>query len=125
MQARSCRWNGTRVDWQGRVVRLDPGSTKNREGRSFPFTTVLERLLKDQLSEHERLKRLGQIMALVCHRSGERIRDFPCARKAVWTAAGVLGGFCMTSDGRLRNLEHDGVSPSTAMAMGGHKTEST
>ncbi len=26
------------VDWSGRVVRLDPGTTKNREGRSFPFT---------------------------------------------------------------------------------------
>lgn len=24
------------VDWPGRVVRLDPGTTKNREGRSFP-----------------------------------------------------------------------------------------
>jgi integrase len=29
------------VDWTGRVVRLDPGTTKNREGRRFPFTAAL------------------------------------------------------------------------------------
>jgi integrase len=28
------------VDWTGRVVRLDPGTTKNGEGRSFPFTAA-------------------------------------------------------------------------------------
>jgi integrase len=33
------------VDWEGRVVRLDPGTTKNGEGRSFPFTAALEALL--------------------------------------------------------------------------------
>lgn len=34
------------VDWAGRMVRLEPGTTKNREGRSFPFTAALETLLK-------------------------------------------------------------------------------
>lgn len=29
------------VDWQGRVVRLDPGTTKSGEGRTFPFTAAL------------------------------------------------------------------------------------
>ena len=45
------------VDWTGRVVRLDPGTTKNREGRSFPFTAALEALLKEQVAEHEGLKK--------------------------------------------------------------------
>jgi integrase len=44
------------VDWNGRVVHLDPGTTKNREGRSFPFTAVLEALLKSQFEEHKRLR---------------------------------------------------------------------
>jgi integrase len=29
------------VDWQGRTVRLDPGTTKSGEGRTFPFTRAL------------------------------------------------------------------------------------
>lgn len=46
------------VDWLGRVVRLDPGTTKNREGRTFPFTTGLELLLNQQQEAHERLKKV-------------------------------------------------------------------
>jgi len=41
------------VDWDHEVVRLDPGTTKNREGREFPFTVVLRTLLNAQLAEHE------------------------------------------------------------------------
>lgn len=64
------------VEGQERVVRLDPGTTKNREGRSFPFTVALETLLKEQHFEHERLKKAGWLVALVFHREGERIRNF-------------------------------------------------
>ena len=34
------------VDWVGRCVRLDPGTTKNGEGRSFPFTADIEKILR-------------------------------------------------------------------------------
>src|SRR5262245_40039594 len=112
------------VDWAGRFVRLDPGTTKNGEGRSFPFTAALETLLKEQLADHERRKRQNRIVPLVFHRDGERIRDF---RKA-WTSACERAG----CPGRLphdfrrtavRNLEKAGVSRSAAMVMVGHKTE--
>jgi integrase len=33
------------VDFEARVVRLDPHTTKNDEGRTFPFTDALEQLL--------------------------------------------------------------------------------
>jgi len=36
----------SQVDFKASVVRLDPGTTKNREGRSFPFTQELHALLK-------------------------------------------------------------------------------
>lgn len=112
------------VDWTGRVVRLDPGTTKNREGRSFPFTAALETLLKDQKAEHDRLKAKGRIVALVFHRDGERIRTFRGAWKTACTAAGVPGrilhDFRRTA---VRNLERAGVPRSAAMAMVGHKTE--
>ena len=113
------------VDWTGRVVRLDPGTTKNREGRSFPFTAALETLLKGQLTEHERLKQAGRLVALVFHRDGERIRTFRRSWLSACTAAGVPGriphDFRRTA---VRNLERAGVSRSVAMAMVGHKTES-
>lgn len=44
------------VDFEARVVRLDPHTTKNDEGRTFPFTGALERLLERQRAERERLK---------------------------------------------------------------------
>jgi integrase len=113
------------VDWDGRVVRLDPGTTKNREGRTFPFTAELEQLLKDQLIEFERLKKAGRIIARVFHRDGEPIKDFRGAFTSACKAAGcpgrILHDFRRTA---VRNLERDGVSRSAAMAMVGHKTES-
>lgn len=112
------------VDWAGRVVRLDPGTTKNRDGRSFPFTAALETLVKDQYADHERLKKAGRIVPLLFHRDGGRIRDF---RKAWETACEVAGcpgriphDFRRTA---VRNLERAGVPRSAAMAMVGHKTE--
>ena len=112
------------VDWTGRVVRLDPGTTKTKEGRSFRFTVALEVLLKDQLAEHGRLRKANRLVRLVFHRDGERIRDFRCAWKAACIAAGcpgrILHDFRRTA---VRNLERVGVSRAAAMAMVGHKTE--
>jgi integrase len=113
------------VDWEGRTVRLEPGTTKNAEGRTFPFTAALERLLKAQWAEHERLKKAGRIVPLVFHRNGKRMHDV----RHAWDSACIRAGF----PGRLlhdmrrsavRNLERDGVPRSAAMAMVGHKTES-
>jgi integrase len=112
------------VDWQGRVVRLDPGTTKSGEGRSFPFTLALERLLKAQEGEYSRLKQAGRIVPHVFHRNGKPIRHVRKAWENACTAAGIPGR--LLHDMRrsaVRNLERDGVSRSAAMAMVGHKTE--
>jgi integrase len=113
------------VDWTGRVVRLDPGTTKNREGRSFPFTAALEALLKVQLAEHVRLKKAGTIAPNVFHRDGKRIKSIRGAWETSCEDAGLPGriphDFRRTA---VRNLERAGVPRSAAMAMVGHKTES-
>jgi integrase len=85
------------VDWQGRVVRLDPGTTKNREGRTYPFTAALEKLLKDQLAEHDRLKKANRIVALVstATASGSRTYGKPGIRHVRRPA--VRGAFRMIS----------------------------
>jgi integrase len=81
------------VDFEARVVRLDPHTTKNDEGRTFPFTDALERLLEAQRAEHERLKAEGVICPWVFNRSnrkvkGKRITTFIKAFRAACTKAG-------------------------------------
>ena len=46
------------VDFDAEMVRLLPGTTKNREGREFPFTAELRTVLQAQWAEHEKLKKL-------------------------------------------------------------------
>ena len=41
------------VDFQAGIVTLDPGTTKNKEGRLFPFTAELRALLDEQRSKRE------------------------------------------------------------------------
>ena len=88
------RWR--HVDFEGRVVRLDPHTTKNDEGRTFPFTDVLERLLEAQKVEHDRLKAEGVISPWVFNRSnrkvkGKRITTFIKAFRAACSKAGFQG----------------------------------
>jgi integrase len=47
------------IDFKARVVRLDPHTTKNDEGRTVPFTDALQRLLEAQKAEHDQLKAAG------------------------------------------------------------------
>jgi integrase len=127
------------VDWEGRNVRLDPGTTKNREGRTFPFTAALEQLLKAQLVEQEKLKKAGRVVRHVFNREawvqqpdgtlarlpGQPVKVFRRAWRSACRVAGVPGrilhDFRRTA---VRNLERAGVPRSAAMAMVGHKTES-
>jgi integrase len=48
------------VDWIGGLVRLEPGTKKNGEGRAFPITPELRVLL-----EREKMKVLGENMVFV------------------------------------------------------------
>jgi integrase len=113
------------IDWEGRVVRLDAHTTKNGDARVYPFTVELETLLRTQLAEHERLKKVGRIIPHVVHRSGRPIKNVRAAWVSACTAAGCPGR--LIHDLRrtaVRNLERAGVPRSSAMAMVGHKTES-
>jgi integrase len=62
------------VDLEARVVRLDSHTTKNDEGRTFPFTDALERLLETQKAEHDRLKAEGVICPWVFNRSNRKVK---------------------------------------------------
>jgi len=116
----------SQVDFKAGTVRLEPGTTKNKEGRVFYMTPELRATLEEQRAATEAVQRAtGRIIPLVFHRNGSAIRGF---RKAWMTAcrrAGVPGrilhDFRRTA---VRNLERAGVARSAAMKMVGHKTES-
>lgn len=67
------------VDLHAGIVRPDPGTTKNREGRSFPFSMLPE--LRDLLEEQRATTTVveregGQIVPWVFHRAGTPIRFY-------------------------------------------------
>jgi integrase len=115
------------VSFEAETIRLDPGTTKNDDGRLFVMTPELRAVLLEQRAATEALQQAtGQIVPLVFfHRKGKPIKAF----RRVWInacrKAGVPGriphDFRRTA---VRNLERAGVSRSVAMKMVGHKTES-
>src|SRR5437773_1164963 len=60
-----------------REVRLDPGTTKNQERRTFPLTDVLRTLLTEQKTLADTLKANGVICPWVFHRYGKPHPRFP------------------------------------------------
>lgn len=114
------------MDWAGGVVRLEPGTTKNREGRAFPITPALRAVLERRLEFTRRCERTqGRIIPWVFHRKGQPIRSMKRSWWEAYRKAGVPGR--VLHDLRrsaVRNLERAGVSRSVAMKVTGHKTES-
>ncbi len=115
-------------DLQSGWLRLEPGETKNLEGRQFRLTPALRVVL-----EHQRERTLAvavekatsAIIPWLFHREGRRVKSFWRAWLTACKGAGLSGriphDFRRTA---VRNLERAGVARSTAMKMVGHKTES-
>jgi integrase len=125
-EARGLRWKD--VDFKAGSIRLDPGTTKNREGRFFPLAAhpALESLLRAQDArtrefEHDH----GKVVAWVFHRAGGQISpDYRHWWKAACKEAGLPGK--LLHDLRrsaVRRLEQANVPRSVAMKITGHKTE--
>lgn len=129
------------VDFGAGVLRLEPGQTKNGEGRTFPFAALprLAGLLEAQRDQTRVLeRRLGRIVPLVFWRGdGLRIKDYyaawhsACTRAAHETRGGVRVLACPELLGRIphdfrrtavRNLVRAGVPEKTAMMLTGHRT---
>jgi len=123
------------VDFAAGEVRLDPGTTKNGEGRTFPMTRDLRTLLEPLHEENKRLKREGRIVANVFVRMVAKGRGGPVEPKPVVTFGAVWKTACRAAGcpGRLphdlrrtavRNLVRAGIPERVAMQMTGHKTRS-
>jgi integrase len=123
------------VDFDGAEIRLDPGTTKNGEGRVFPMTTELRTLLKARQAEQDRVKKGGHIVPWVFFREvadgrgGDKKPQAIISLNKAWQAACRLAG----CPGRIphdlrrtavRNLVRAGIPERVAMQMTGHKTRS-
>lgn len=136
----SLQWR--QIDFDRGTVRLEPNTTKNDEGRVFPFGSlpVLKSLLVEQRERTTAIeKATGTIVPSVFHDDGRPIRSYrtawtnACKRAAHDQRDGVTLVVRPQLVGRLvhdlrrtavRNLERAGVPRSAAMKLTGHKTES-
>jgi integrase len=113
------------VDLAAGTLRLEPGTTKNTDGRMFILTPELREVLEAQRRYTDQWQRARRrIIPWVFHRRGKVIRDFRTAWRRACDAAHVPGR--IPHDLRrtaVRNLERAGVPRSVAMKMVGHKTE--
>lgn len=144
------RWRN--VDLQAGEVRLDPGTTKNGEGRTFPLTADLRALLEQRDAVRQRRTKKTKVVTLAkkqtefvfTRKNGGQIQSF---RKWWWRAcraAGIPDRVIVTENadgtrstrrlpGRIfhdlrrtavRNLVRAGVTEKVAMTLSGHKTRS-
>jgi hypothetical protein len=111
------------VDLTVGTIRLDPGMTKNDDGRVVYMTTEIKQGLLDQRERVKELERLmGQVIPWVFPHlegrfRGKRIRDF----KKACCPGMRRHDFRRTA---VRNNERAGIPRSIGMKMTGHRTES-
>jgi integrase len=126
------------LDLEAETLRLDPGQTKNDDGRLVYLTPEIKALLSAQVDRVKALeKRLGRVVPYlfphlgvkgdhVSRRlAGTQRRDFRRAWVSACKVAGLPGAirhdFRRTA---VRNLVNEGVPERVAMTVTGHRTRS-
>jgi integrase len=122
-----------KVDLRQGIVRLDPGETKNEEGRVI----YLDDELMKELKALQKNRPLG--CPYVFHHNGKPIRDFrgswdaACIRAGLWRMerdeegnqikipTKIFHDFRRTA---VRNMLRSGIREKVAMMISGHKTRS-
>jgi integrase len=107
------------VDLAGKVVRLRPEISKNKDGRLLPLQGELLEII-------ERAKQARQLSCpYVFHDNGQAIGDFRKVWKRACKQAGL--GTIIVHDLRrsaVRNMVRAGIPERVAMSLSGHKTRS-
>jgi integrase len=114
-EMRKLEWRD--VDLTGRVVRLRPEISKNKDGRLLPLTGELLEVI-----QKARMRRKPEC-SFVFHREGESVGDFRKAWKGACDVSGLKG--IIVHDLRrtaIRNMVRAGIPERVAMSLSGHKT---
>jgi integrase len=107
------------IDLAQKVIRLEPGTTKNREGREVVMTDAIFKLLSACV--HEK----SADDYVFTRGNGKRVRDFRRKWESACEAAGVPA--LLFHDLRrtaARNLRRAGVPETVIMKIGGWRTRS-
>ncbi len=120
------------IDLTAGTIRLDPGTTKNGEGRLVHLTPDVSRVVVEQLERVKGLSRqLNRVIPYLFPNpipgrfQGERLQNFRKAWETACKRAGIPG--MLKHDFRrtaVRNLVRSGVPEVIAMKITGHKTRS-
>jgi len=116
------------IDFNAGTIRLEPGTTKNKQGRSYPLSaepTLLAMLTRQREHVAQIEKQTARITPNVFVRDdGKPIRDIRSIWRTACQRAGLVGriphDFRRTA---VRNMERAGVPRSVAMTLTGHRTE--
>jgi integrase len=125
-ELRNLRW--AQVDWEGGTIRLERGTTKSGEPRSFPFAAHprLAELLRERRAQTSEFERDNEtVCPWVFHRNGHQVSWYYDGWRTACEKAGVPGR--LLHDLRrsaVRNLVRAGASEQVAMSITGHKTRS-
>jgi integrase len=122
-------WN--QVDLIEGLIRLEPGTTKNKEARTIPLSReVLEMFIQQRALRDKYHPKTPWVFFR--HATGDALNDF----RGAWAAASKKCGLWDESRNRptrllhdlrrtgVRNLVRAGVPERVAMAISGHKTRS-
>ncbi len=131
MQSEVLRLPLTAVSPHEGTLRLEPGMTKNRKGRTVYLTPELRGLVAEQIERVKDLSRkLNRVIPYLFPHfrggyKGTQRRDFRVAWESACRAVGLVGA--LKHDLRrtaVRNLVNSGVPEYVAMKITGHKTRS-
>ncbi len=122
-----------RVSLQEGIVRLEPRTTKNREGRTIVMTASLKDLLDAQWKNTQALvdrrkpgatpREVAKMIPWVFHRRGTSIKNFDTAWRNACHRAGLPGRiFHDLRRTAIRNMVRVGIPERVAMMMSGHRT---
>lgn len=112
------------IDFDTGTVRIDPGATKNGDGRVIYMSASLRALLEEQRRRTLALQQeTDRIIPLVFHDHGQKIVNYDKRWREACQKAGLPGK--LVHDFRrtaIRNLVRVGIPERVAMQMCGHKT---
>ncbi|MBI4611053.1 MAG: site-specific integrase [Candidatus Rokubacteria bacterium] len=131
MQSEVLALERRQLDLEAGTLRLEPGTTKNDEGRLVYLTPELRALLVAQVERVRALERqTGRIIPYLFphlrgRRRGTRIQDFKRRWHTACKKASLVGklrhDFRRTA---VRNMVNAGIPERVAMTISGHKTRS-
>jgi integrase len=107
------------IDLKSRTIRLEPGTTKNREGREVTMTSAVHDMLAHALAGKSAKDHV------FTRPNGMPVRDFRAVWRNATKAAGVPG--LLFHDLRrtaARNLRRAGIAEGVIMKIGGWRTRS-